>query len=115
MAVKNRSVECDCGELFHENNKGELTGNLIYSPWRLKHNKVRQTKSANQCDIMLCIFERAVGCAKCKQEIFRDKKQYEITPPIGKEDLPITSYSSKEYVYSDKTEFVEPTEDSTKA
>lgn len=102
MAIKSRSVECECGEKFTENNKGELIGNLIYSPWRLKQSKVRNTKSVNQCDILLTIFERAVGCAHCKQEIFREKKQYEITPPIGKEESPVSSYSSKDFVYSDK-------------
>jgi hypothetical protein len=61
MAVKTRSVVCECGEQFEENDKGELSGNLIYSPWRCRQSKVRQTKTAQQSDIVLCIFERAVG------------------------------------------------------
>lgn len=107
MAVKNRSVECECGEVFQENEKGELIGNLIYSPWRCKQSKVRQTKTAQQCDILLCSFERAVGCGKCKQEIFRDRRQYEVTPPIGKESTPVTSYSSKDYIFTNKEPFIE--------
>lgn len=114
MAVKTRSVECECGEVFREDEKGELTGNLIYSPWRCKQSKVRHTKTAQQCDILLCVFERAVGCGKCKQEIFRDKKQYEVTPPIGKESTPVTSYASKDFVFANKEAFMETTTEGVK-
>lgn len=98
MAVKKRFVECECGELFTEGKNNQLEGTIAVSPWRLKDSRKRQTKTSHQCDILIATFERSVHCGKCKQELLREKRQYELTPPITQNDEPVTSYSSRDFV-----------------
>jgi hypothetical protein len=98
MAVKKRYVECECGELFTEGKSNQLEGTIAVSPWRLKESRKRQTKTTHQCDILIAVFERSVHCGKCKQELMREKRQYELTPPIAQNDEPVTSYSSRDFV-----------------
>jgi len=99
MAVKKRFVECECGEVFIEGKNNQLEGNTALGPWRLKDNRKRQGKTTQQGDILAAIFERSVFCIKCKNELMREKRQYELTPPVTQSDEPVTSYSTREFVY----------------
>lgn len=99
LAIKKRFVECECGEIFAEGSKNSLMGNIAYGPWKLKGNRLRNTKSDKGCDILIAVFERSVGCGKCNHEMMREKRQYELTPPINNNDAdPISSYTSREFV-----------------
>ncbi len=101
MAIKRKIVECECGEHFDESKKGDITGHLLYTPWKCKDNRIRGTKTAYNCDIAQCFFERIAACGKCKKEMFVDKKQYEITPPVEKDSQqPISMMGEKELIYS---------------
>jgi hypothetical protein len=98
VAIKKRFVECECGELFTENAKNQLEGNTICGPWKLKDSRRRNTKTDSGSDILIAMFERPVGCAKCKQELMREKRQYELTPPDKQTDDPVSVYASREFI-----------------
>jgi hypothetical protein len=98
MAIKKRFVECECGEVFNEGSANQLEGNLIFGPWRLRGNRQRATKTPNNCDILVALFFRAIICGKCKQEIVREQKQYELSPPFNLGDEPYTVLSNREYI-----------------
>jgi len=99
MAVKKRFVECECGEIFTEGKNNQLEGNAALGPWRLKDNRKRQAKTSQQGDVLSALFERSVFCVKCKNELMREKRQYELTPPVSQSDEPVTSYSTREFAY----------------
>lgn len=99
MAVKKRFVECECGEVFIEGKNNQLDGNTALGPWRLKDSRKRQGKTAQHGDVLAAIFERSVFCVKCKNELMREKRQYELTPPVTHSDEPVTSYSTREFLY----------------
>ena len=98
MAIKKRFVECECGEVFTEAKNNQLDGQILLGPWRLKESRKRQTKTPNQSDILVAQFERSVHCGKCKHELMREKRQYELTPPVTQSDEPVTSYSTREFI-----------------
>jgi len=99
MAVKRRLIECECGEVFLDGQNKQLTGNLKYGPWRYKTSRPRSSKSSNGGDILAVLFERSVECAKCGAELVREKRQYELTPPINpNKSEPIPSYFERELV-----------------
>ena len=98
MAIKKRFVECECGEVFYEGSGNQLEGNVVFGPWRLRGNRQRATKTVNNCDILVALFFRSLMCGKCKQEILREQKQYELTPPMSATDDPVTTLSNREYV-----------------
>lgn len=91
-------MECECGEIYTEGPNNQLEGTVALSPWRLKDSRKRSTKSPSNSDILLALFERSVHCGKCKQELMREKRQYELTPPVSNKDEPVNSYSSREFV-----------------
>lgn len=100
MAVKRRYVECECGETYNEGKNNSLEGTVALGPWRLKENRKRSTKTNQGSDILIGLFERSVHCGKCKQELMKDRRQYEVTPPSPGED-PVTSYVTREFVMKD--------------
>lgn len=98
MAIKKRLVECECGEMYLENSRNQLEGNVVCGAWKLKESRKRTTRTDVGSDILLATFERPVGCGKCKQELLRERRQYELTPPVNQSDEPVSVYSSREYV-----------------
>lgn len=111
MAVRKRFVECECGEILTEGKNNQLDGSVLCSPWRLKDSRKRATKSPSQGEILVATFERSVHCGKCKQELMREKRQYELTPPATQADEPVTSYSSREFVMRPPQTLKPPIED----
>lgn len=87
MAVKRRIIECECGATFVENRDGLLEGNLAWSPWKHKNHRIRSTKSPSGGDIIVVVFIRSVHCKKCKSELLREKKEYEISPAARNDEL----------------------------
>lgn len=97
MAIKRKYVECECGEIFVDNkDTNQLEGNISFDPWRLKEAKKKDKTSQ---DVLLAFFERSAFCKKCEQELMREKRQYELTPPIESLDEPVNSYSNREFVF----------------
>lgn len=98
MAVKRKLIECECGEIFADV-RNHLQGNLKHGPWRYKTSRMRQAKSSNGGDIVATLFERSVECGKCGAELIREKRQYDLTPPVNSnKPEPIPSYSDRELV-----------------
>ena len=104
MAIKKRFIECECGETFNEVSNNQLEGNIVFGPWRLRGNRQRATKTANNCDILVALFFRSLFCGKCKQELLREQKQYELTPPISPTEEPVTTLSNREFIMLKSTQ-----------
>ncbi len=98
MAVKRKTVECECGEVFNDL-RTHLLGNLIFGPWKAKTHRVRETKSKSGGDILVAVWERTVECGKCGGELLKEKRQYELSPPADvTKPEPISYYSSRELI-----------------
>ena len=99
MAIKRKLIECECGEQFVEGQNNQLTGTVKFGPWRFISHRLRSAKSTTGGDILAALFERSVGCGKCGFELIREKRQYEITPPVNpNKPEPIPSSASREFV-----------------
>jgi hypothetical protein len=105
MAIKKKLIECECGEIFTDAKNNQLNGNVGLGPWLLKESRKRPSKS--QGDVLFATFERSVFCLKCKQELVRENRQYELTPPISHVDEVITSHSTREFIYRSKVKSTE--------
>ena len=103
MAIKKRLVECECGEMFTEGKNNQLDGKTALSSWRLKDGRKIDAKTPQQSDVLSVMFERSVFCDKCKKELMREKRQYELTPPVSQSDETVTSHSTREFVYLSST------------
>lgn len=79
MAIRKRLLVCDCGEQFEENVDQTLIGHVSYGPWRYNQHNVRQS-SANNQDVVTINFIRQVECSQCGNELFKEKKSYEVRP-----------------------------------
>ena len=100
MAIKRKLIECECGEIFADV-RNQLQGELKHGPWRFKTSRLRTQKTANGGDVVACIFERSVECAKCGMELIREKRQYDLTPPVNpSKPEPIPSFFDRELVVS---------------
>lgn len=98
MAITRKFIECECKELFTEGKDNQLEGEVIASPWKIKANRVRQTKSASGSDILVGHFQRSIICGKCKQELLRENRQYEVTPPVIPNDESVSSYFNRDFI-----------------
>lgn len=98
MAVKRRMIECECGQVFTDG-KPHLEGPTKYGPWKYKTNRLRETKTKNGGDIVVVCWERSVECGRCGSELLREKRQYELTPPLNaQKPEPVPSYGTRELV-----------------
>jgi hypothetical protein len=111
VAVKRKIIECECGETFTDV-RTHLDGNIKYGPWQLKAHRMRETKAKSGGDILAAIWERTVECGGCGGELMREKRQYELTPPVDvTKPEPVGSYSSRELVVRSAPGTVEAVEE----
>lgn len=98
MAVKRKLIECECGEAYLDTPQRYVQG-ATYGPWKYVSSNLRNTKTANGGDIMMIFWERIISCPKCGKDLMKEKRQYELTPPLNanKPD-PIPSASTREIV-----------------
>lgn len=98
MAVRRKTIECECGEVFVDH-RSHIEGNLKFGPWKARTHRVRETKSKSGGDILVALWDRTVECGKCGGELLKEKRQYELTPPADvKTPEPIGSYSSRDLI-----------------
>lgn len=95
MAIKRKLIECQCGEIYADSPK---LIDVIFGVWKLKDVR-KKTGKEDEKDIIIASFQRKVFCSKCSQELIKENRLYELTPPNSESDESVSFQSTREFVF----------------